>query len=931
MNLSSVAPTSKSFLPEVFGCLERGGTVVAANARAARALRLAYDAQQRALGKSAWQTPLVYDWESWLGVLWKQYLLAASDAPLLLTPLQERSVWKRIIGAEAGEPESVAMLAAGAWKLLSSFGVHMEHQHAWHGRSTTDAEVFRAWSEAFERECRRNRLLSRSDLPVLFTNAIERSLLALPSELLLVGFDRFVPAQQHWITAARAAGCEARVLALEGTPGTMQLVRADDLSDELATCAWWARRRLEQNPAARIAILVQDIEEKRGEIERTFRRILLPESIGIENHEALPIEFSLGRPLAAVPIIKAALLLLRWMLVPLEQSAISWLLLCGFLTADEDLTEMALLDAEIRKRGQFPPEVPLAALAAFQPRSPSGAKMRFLRRARDVVRMVQVEGHLQRKQPVPEWLEFAASSLRQMGWPGVRALDSIEFQALIRWEKLTTDMGALGFDGSRCTALQFEQMIDRYANETIFSPESQLYPIQISGALESAGQHFDAVWFVGADDRQWPGLSHPHPLLTWALQRQAAMPHSSLEVDWQSGLAVMHRIGASAPECIFSYTGRDNAGEVRPSALLFEAFGDSPIRVSSEQMQSTLCVPAVQPHRCTTLENAEDSSVPWAREVEAGGSDILKRQSACAFQSFAMRRLGAAELDVSERGLSPRDRGNLLHEVLEAIWSPGSAPHLRLQNRQDLISARTGGRISSMLREHIRQVFIKYGRDRTSSIWSKQYLQLEQERLHSLLLQWLEYESQREDFSVQETERQFHVEINGLRLDLRADRIDQVDGGYVVLDYKTGSVSPSRWDGDRPEEPQLPLYGVYKLGHSLRGILFAQIRAGDMCLNGRAFDVTKTVTNRASKHSELVRNPLTDEMLGSWADALSQLADQFLAGEAAVAPKRYPKTCSYCALGALCRIAETSPTCEPEDLDREPSDDTAVAASAADD
>jgi hypothetical protein len=47
-------------------------------------------------------------------------------------------------------------------------------------------------------------------------------------------------------------------------------------------------------------------------------------------------------------------------------------------------------------------------------------------------------------------------------------------------------------------------------------------------------------------------------------------------------------------------------------------------------------------------------------------------------------------------------------------------------------------------------------------------------------------------------------------------------------------------------------------------------------------------------------------MLNGWAEGLGHLADEFIAGEASVSPKHYPKTCKFCPLPALCRVAETS-------------------------
>lgn len=86
-----------------------------------------------------------------------------------------------------------------------------------------------------------------------------------------------------------------------------------------------------------------------------------------------------------------------------------------------------------------------------------------------------------------------------------------------------------------------------------------------------------------------------------------------------------------------------------------------------------------------------------------------------------------------------------------------------------------------------------------------------------------------------------------------------------------------------------------------------------MTFTGRAENAAETVSNKLTPQSDLIKNPLTEDLLGQWADALSNLADQFLAGDAAVAPKSYPKTCRYCALPALCRVSQTSVVLEAED------------------
>jgi ATP-dependent helicase/nuclease subunit B len=887
-------------------CLGRGGIVVTGNARAARALRQSHAAAQRASGRLAWPTPLIHDWESWLSILWQQRLQNIPDAPLLLTPLQERAIWKKISAGAASDSEAIAKLAIKAWELLSDFNAQGERNRSWGAVANIDSEIFRGWASTFDRQCKSNRWLSRSDLTALLAQSIGQGAVELPREILLVGLDRVTPAQQTLIDAARTAGTFVQETQAPPKTGSVRLLQANELRDELSTCASWLRRKIEANPSASIAVIVQGAEEMRGEIHRIFRAILMPESAGIEHSEAMPFEFSLGLPLATVPLVKAALLALRWLVEPLEQPSVSWLTTSGFLAATgEDILEMAEFDAELRKHSRLPPTTSLDAFVRYSPRTNSLTVRRSQSRFRAFQTEAGSEGVSNRKRTFPEWVAVAEGLLRPLQWPGGRTLESVEFQALARWERLLGEVAALGFEGARVSWVEFVTVLDRYAAETIFAPESRGAPIQIMGPLESAGQSFDSLWFLGVDDRHWPATGQPSPLLPLWLQRKAEMPRASMSDDWTLHLAITQRLAFSGADCVFSHALRDETGELRTSALLREALG-SPLRTSSsEELRLALQVPAVSPHRRRTVPIEDASSIPWPNELPAGGAEILKRQSACAFQSFAMRRLDAEELEAPERGLSPLDRGNIVHDVMNSFWSMPGPDGVPLKSQSDLFNAKVHGHLPEILDFHIAKVFRKRRDSDQESNWSKAYLQVEQARLRSLLLHWLDYEGERTDFTVEACEKESETEINGLQLRLRVDRIDQVNGGRLILDYKTGKVTPALWRSDRPDEPQLPLYAIHGRVDNLRGVLFAEVRAGEAYLIGRAEDPRMTIQKELAGNSGLLKNQLNEGVLSEWRNALDNLAGGFLDGDAAVAPKLYPITCRYCALASLCRVAET--------------------------
>ena len=140
------------------------------------------------------------------------------------------------------------------------------------------------------------------------------------------------------------------------------------------------------------------------------------------------------------------------------------------------------------------------------------------------------------------------------------------------------------------------------------------------------------------------------------------------------------------------------------------------------------------------------------------------------------------------------------------------------------------------------------------------------------------------------------------------DRVDQLpDGRKAVIDYKTGKVSAAQWFGERPEEPQLPLYSMVEGdGVCVCAVLFAQVKADEMKYSGvveEAGLVPSLPPGRKGPLQEATDN--WPQVLHDWELSINRLAADFRDGKADVDPKE-EKTCetSYCKLAGLCRIDE---------------------------
>lgn len=891
---------------EIESAFRTGALILTANLRAARWLRREYALKMRSEGRRAWETPPIEDWDSWVRHLWQDASLLANDAPLVLTALQEQQVWLRMQREDAGllvSPEGMAQLATGAYDLLCAYEAHPDRNRPW---GQMDAERFRHWAAGFDRECSRQGWLSRGHLESRIASAFDHGSLVSPREILLVGFDRLTPSQEQLLGALRARGTAVISDDEQRLAGHIRLLRANDLRDEITVCAWWTRRRLEEGGnGVRIGIVAPDPRTVRGELERIFRRVLMPESDDIAAPAtAMPFEFSLGQPLATVPVVRAALLLLRWAAGPLREEEVSWLLLSGFLTATHEETLAATrFDAFLREARSLTMEISLRALRTklLPDRWPllNGLQMRLLQ----IEKTIDANEFAVENREPSRWVDLAQALLKQAGWPGTRMQDTAQFQAMAKWERALEEVALLDFDGRMVTFDAFLHVLELHANDAVFAIESAGAPVQILGALEASGQRFDALWFLGVDDSGWPLRGRMHPLLPFDVQQKAGMPHATPELDFSLSRAVTASLAASAPVVVISYTARNKDGELRPSPLIRILAADKEWE-SSQAWQTELGIP---PSKDTAprLEEIIDASgvIPWPDTLSAGGADVLGNQAACPFRAFATKRLAAQPLNRSEWGLTAAQRGELLHRVLENIWSPDFG---RLHSLDDLLAARRESRLHPIIRETIDEVFVQLDADAEDDAWMRAYLESEKRRLRIRIEEWLELEATRTPFTVIACEEELQdVNVGGLKLRLRADRIDEVvNYKRLLLDYKTGLVTPADWKAPRPTDPQLPLYAVFGNVDDVCGLLFARIRAGKTCMSGQVMDAKTQLSADIKGTDSLMKYPYSDALRDEWSEALLSLAGDFLRGEAAVDPKDGRSTCEHCPLPGLCRVAE---------------------------
>jgi ATP-dependent helicase/nuclease subunit B len=875
---------------EIDAWLLSGGLVVTASERAARSIAAAFNRSRRAEGLTAWLTPNIQDFQTFVRSAWEQ---RRSDDRLVLNSLQEHSLWAGIVAAAAPEAarlasarERLASLAMEAHDLICAYAPRFLSRKIRAGWDR-DAAVFSDWLTEFDNICRAGNMISPARLPLELIEVLRRDS-AERAPLLLAGFDRLLPARQElvaaWGNCTHVSSAEAA--------NRIEFHQAKDSASELAACAIWCKHQLAVAPHARLLVITQDVAKRRGEIERAFLRFACE---GKSASAASSVfEFSLGVSLSQVAVARSGNLLLHWLTDSIKEHDLDWLFSTGQLAVSrgESLSLTSFMRA-LRSRDLQRTRWTLAEFLRQRP----GQELPTAWIARVTQAQRKLQEFARRAQSPLAWAELAPQLLELAGWPGGRPLTSGEFQAHRRWLQVLDECASLGLDGRRISWTEFLTTLDRAVNETLFAPESQDAPILIAGPAESAGLAADAVWFLGASEEQWPPRGSTHPLIPLPVQRESGMPHATARLDWDIAHAITRRLLASAPEVGFSYARQSEDAEARPSRLVVQIAGE-PHPLSDE-----FAAPAISAPLTTSFDDA--SQIPFPAGAVTGGSAVLTSQSQCPFKAFAMARLAAQSWEPAEAGLTAKERGQLLHEVLHTIWA---GPPTGIGSHADLAAL---ANLPEFVTTHVRRALQSCMPARAHECMPPRYLALEESRLISLVAEWLEFERTRIPFTVLHTEIKSDVTIAGLPLRLRLDRIDRlIDNSLLVVDYKSGDPDPASWDLPRPDDVQLPLYATFALDcdpSAIGGLVFAKVRTGNAAFVGRVRDAKATLRAKTSGNSNLVKKPLTLEQLRAWGTCIEQLALDFLSGSAVVAPRDYPETCVRCGLQPLCRIQENQP------------------------
>ncbi len=860
--------------------------VLTANSRLSRSLHEAYQQDQVDQGRSVFETPRILPYSSWLANCFHQ---SNSGGKILLSSFQELSLWEKIIRRstltpDLWQPTKTAELVQQAWEFLNLWEVPLADLKNFNGQ--LEVICLTNWIDIFQVTLQKNNFITIAELPCYLKTQDEKNNLLLDDNIVLMGFDDFPPAHQNLLTQLRKR-ISIETKTLSNSNSTVSQIILADPKVELLTMAKWAKALYLQNPKTTIGCVIADLGSELARVKQVFHRVFADEKT---ETGFLPFNISAGTSLNQQSMIQVALKILNWGQGALDIHLLADLLQSPYLCFNEaDANMGAQMDCKLRELNYIS-VLPEDLFQVMEPLQNIYRDSTWLSRIRQ---FILLRNNLPQTLLPSKWMAQFIELLKSMQWPGQKTQSSEAFQLLERFKKCCLEFCEQDMIVAEISFHQALQLFQTLCKQSIFQAKSHHEPIQIMGVLEASSIQFDAVWIIGLHDGAWPSPTTLNPFIPIIIQQKYQMPHATALRELQFCEQITSRLISSGKQVIFSSPTKIGDLDRKPSRLIQDInfIELSDLNLNQDENKAELIFKSQQ------LENLNDNTAPTITDFSSiqGGSAILKHQAVCPFKAMASIRLKAKSFAVPALGISPMQKGILVHQILCDIW--GELKDLAtLKNYSD-----------EKLRELIKINVIKALEKEKISGY---FVDLEKIRLTKLILNFLTFEKTRPDFKVIERESTLQITLNQLPLTLRQDRIDELaDGSLLLIDYKTGKTNIQHWLQTRLQDPQLPLYLAFQEAqfNKTSGIAFAEIKSNKIVYKGVISENHLYSENNFSglKAINTLENALNitawKDLIDSFKQSLTALAQEFCDGHAVVNPIEIT-ACETCDLQSLCRV-----------------------------
>lgn len=794
-------------------------------------------------------------------------------------------LWQRVIADEESDHvlldvAQAARLAAQADQLLDEWQISVPPEV-----ETAEFQRFRTWRDRYRQTLATMDLEDGNLAYEKIHAAIRRGWLRMPfATLVLAGFNELSPRLSSLLDAMREQDIE--VLVLDTTAPAAGMVRrlvAPDPDSEWRMAARWASDKLSQDPGGRYAIVAARLEADVVLAHRSLRNALGRDVHGRPH----AYNVAVARPLSEWPLVRAALAWLRIVAQFVQKKYceprdLGQALLAGACAGDlHEASGRAAMDALWRKQAKVK-----VSLAEFGEVLDSHAPLLGAAWKECVAAWLEQTATAD----IDTWTRRFRSWLQALGFPGQSSLDSHAYQVVEAFDGLLDRFGrqapVVGSTGLSAAVA----MLTRLARETPFQPQRDPSArLDVLGFLESEGGRWDGIWVLGLTDNVLPAAPKPNPFIPLAALRKANAPRATPERELHWASSMYDALLACAPEVCLSHAQHEGESELRPSPCI------AGLPVTEMSMDTELQASCV-------LECMLDEQGPalQAGRATRGGIAVIDTQARNPLWAFVKYRLGASQLPDYADVADQNARGVFLHKAIELVWR-------LVPDQQSLRERNTDGRLDALLQQAVQQAA-----DECLEDYGVVLRALETERAMKILRDWLALELTRTEFTIRDVEQSYQWSHGPLELNLRLDRIDQLnDGRLAVIDYKAGdsNIDPrSDWMRQRPVGLQLPFYASVLAGedHAVAALVMVGLHAKAVNVKGLVDGDYGLEGLSAVNEWPAFADHSWDTLMAEWRRTIESLAQEYVAGVARNESLR-PDDIKYCDVLPFLRLNEEYP------------------------
>ncbi len=406
--------------------------------------------------------------------------------------------------------------------------------------------------------------------------------------------------------------------------------------------------------------------------------------------------------------------------------------------------------------------------------------------------------------------------------------------------------------------------------------------LQIMGILESRSLDFDRVIMLSLGDDNFPSSRPDNSYIPPVLLQCFGMPTiKDKSAIWSY---YFYRLTQRSSHLSLIYCNvADNSTTGEASRYLLQLKYSSQYNYSERSVQ----LPAItgQP----TKEIKEEKTTEMVADLKGRNfsPSALTKYMQCPLSFYYHYVAGIKEpVKEDERGITPLELGNIVHNSLEKIYTQKTPPEEIIALIESEISREIGDKA------HFAQSEIR------------------KNEITGLIFNALKYDSRVTDFKDFYTlEGKFSTVLNGYRLYSKIDRIDLLkDNSFRVIDYKTGSVELAVKTFD--ELFSIAPKKVYK---EIFQILFYCLLLRDKIANDAKItpciyplrqmtpQKIEKFTGQISIDKKAIDRPLCSEEFDEIEKGITYILDSICNSEIPFSQTPYLESCTYCPYTPICR------------------------------